>query len=214
MMSNGKNSFRDPLRRSRKIVGTGIVVGLLGLMMAASAEAAFSSGDYSHGSYPCSSASVDPITHVVYGSRARYSRTRIEIQASTGWSADDNADQWANSFGGGQWQCTQMDGEVYSGPATASRYHERLNQTAELDNLGRFETVGTPHHDLLVWWDCGIVPRHVADDYSGARNIIMGAMNARGYGYSWQWWGNSEPQRQCDGRRTSADGWVGWSNIG
>jgi hypothetical protein len=152
---------------------------------------------------------------VIYGYTAFYSIARAQLQASTGWSGDNSTDQFANSAGAdGVWHCTQMDCEVYSAAEYLNRYHERLNQTHEQDNLGRYETVGTPHHDTVTWPGCGAVPKHIADDFNGPRNIIMSAMYTHGFAYTWQWWGNSQPQHQCNGSYTSADGWVGWSNIG
>lgn len=109
------------------------------------AAADFSSGSYSHSSSACNS-SVGPITHVIYGYTASYSIARAQQQASTGWSGDDSASQYANSHG----YCTPMNGESYSACDTCNRDHERYNQTHHPDALGRYETVGTPHHDRVT----------------------------------------------------------------
>lgn len=181
----------------------------LSVVVPAGASADFSSGSYSHSSSACNS-SVDPITHVIYGYGARYPVARAQQQASTGWSGDDTSSQYGNSHG----FCTNMDGESYSGCDTCSRDHERYNQTHHQDAVGRYETVGTPHHDRLTWPGCGLIPAHVGENYNGIRNNVMQAMSNRGFAFTWQYWGNTQPQRQCDGSNSSSDGWVGWSNIG
>lgn len=107
-----------------------------------------------------------------------------------------------------------MNGESYSACDTCNRDHERYNQTHHPDTLGRYETVGTPHHDRVTWPGCGLIPQHVGENYNGVRNNVLSAMRNRGFAYSWQYWGNTQPQRQCDGSYSSSDGWVGWSNIG
>jgi hypothetical protein len=196
------------MRRIRMGWVVAFVVGVVAIVPSA-AQAAFDSGSYSHSSAACNS-SIDPITHVIYGYTAFYALARAQQQASTGWSGDDSASQFANSSG----FCTNLDGESYSACDVCNRDHERYNQTHEQDTLGRYETVGTPHHDRVVFPGCGVIPKHVAESFSGTRNTVMLAMSNHGFAYTWQWWGNTQPQHQCDGSWVSADGWVGWSNIG
>lgn len=192
----------------RKSVGFVVFVGLAALVLAPQAYGDFSSGSFSNSSSACNN-HIDPITHVIYGYNAQYPTARSRLEGSMNWYGDNSASQYAISHG----FCTPMDGESYSSCDTCNRYHERLNQTHHQDAVGRYETVGTPHRDLVVWPGCGALPKHVARDFSGARNLVMQGMYNYGWSYSWQWWGNTEPQGQCDGSQVAADGWVGWTNI-
>lgn len=176
-------------------------------MSASSASADFNSGSYSHSSGACNS-SVDPISLVLYGPGAYYSLARAKMESVLNvyrgpWSGDDSASQYANSHG----FCTPMDGESYDSCDFCNRNHVRLNQTHHKDLKGRYETVGTPHYDQLV--SCG----HRAQSYVYTRGYIVGGMSYR-YGVSYQTWGNTQPQRQCDGSYVASDGQVAWVNIG
>lgn len=174
------------------------------------ASADFNTGQYSHSSGACDS-SVDPITMVLYGYGARYSTARYRLEAVLNiyrgpWGGNDGASQYANSHG----FCTSLDGESYDACGACNRNHTRYNQTHHQDTLGRYETVGTPHYDRVVW--CG-VPKHRADNYSATMYYIVGGASYW-YGVSYQYWGNTQAQRQCDGSWVSSDGNVGWVNVG
>jgi hypothetical protein len=175
------------------------------------AAADFDSGHYSHSTSACNS-SVDPITIVLYGPGAYYSLARSKLQQVLNvyrgpWTGNDGASQYANSHG----FCTSLDGESYDACGGCDRHHLRYNQTHHRDTLNRYETVGTPHYDRVVW--CGGVPKHRAESFSGTMYYIVGGMSYW-YGVSYQNWGNTQAQRQCDGTWVSSDGNVGWVNIG
>jgi hypothetical protein len=179
------------------------------LAAAPGARAAFSSSHFSYGNSNCTN-HVDPITIVFYGYTAFYLQSRNIVQIYTGWSGDNSTSQYASSHG----VCSHMDGESYtkcSWPLPiCNRYHIRYNQARGLDSLGRYETVGTPHQDK-VSWSCGVGPHHVARNYTGVRNYIHSKL--RGYKFYWQYWGNTERQKQCDGSYVSSDGWVLWQRV-
>lgn len=195
-----------------KLVGRiGAVTLAICALGVATASADFSSGSYSHSSGACNS-SVDPISLVLYGPGAYYSLARAKMESALNanrgpWSGNDGASQYANSHG----YCTPMDGESYDSCGLCNRNHVRLNQTHHRDTLGRYETVGTPHYDQVVL--CGGLPKHRAQSYVYTRNYIVGGMSYW-YGVSYQNWGNTQAQWQCDGSWVANDGNVAWVNIG
>jgi hypothetical protein len=202
--------IRQP-KRARLTGGAAALAILLAVVVLAAPSganaASFQSNQFSYGNSNCTD-HVDPITIVFYGYTAFYRQSRNIVQIFTGWSGKDGTSQYASSHG----VCTHMDGESYSGCGICNRYHIRYNQTHTLDSLGRYETVGTPHEDR-VSWHCGIVPKHVARNYNGVRNLIHNKIAQHGYKYYWQYWGNTEPQKQCDGSKVSSDGWVVWQRV-
>jgi hypothetical protein len=100
-----------------------------------------------------------------------------------------------------------MDGESYSACDFCNRDHVRLNQTYHKDDLGRYETVGTPHREVLA------CPGHATRSFIAARNALLSAMNPP-YGATYQHWGNNAVRYQCDGSGVASDGYVLWVNIG
>jgi hypothetical protein len=100
-----------------------------------------------------------------------------------------------------------MEAQSYSACSICTRHHIRYNQTHHVDTKGRYETVGTPHHEISTL--CG----HAVDTYTGARGVIIRAMSSV-YSYSWVWRGNAEGRLQCNGQLPHNDGWVAWINIG
>ena len=187
-----------------------ILLAVVVLAVPSGANAAsFQSNQFSYGNSNCTD-HVDPITIVFYGYTAFYRQSRNIVQIFTGWHGKDGTSQYASSHG----VCTHMDGESYTGCGVlpiCNRYHIRYNQTHTLDALGRYETVGTPHQDVVK--RCGLKPNHVARNYTGVRNLIHDKIAQHGYKWYWQWWGNTEPQKQCDGSKVSSDGWVMWQRV-
>jgi hypothetical protein len=199
----------SPIRTTSVAAFLAFGVLAVAVALAPTARASFSSGHYSYGASNCTN-HVDPITIVFYGYTAFYLQSRHIVQVYTGWSGDNSTGQYGISHG----VCTHMDGESYTNCPwylpICNRYHIRYNQTHTLDSLGRYETVGTPHYDK-VSWSCGIGPHHVARNYTGVRDYIHSKLS--GYKYYWQWWGNTEPQKQCDNSYVSSDGWVLWQRV-
>jgi hypothetical protein len=174
---------------------------LIALGAADAARADFSSGEYSHAGGGCASR-VDPITLVIYGYTAYYEQARAVVESKTGWSGDNSASQYGTSHG----FCTPMDGESYSRSGLYERQHLRYNQTHHRDLKNRYETVGTPHYEIVR--SCG----HVTTTYVYTRNWIVGRMSPP-YATSYQYWGNTQNMYQCDGYPVSSDGQVAWVNI-
>jgi hypothetical protein len=102
-----------------------------------------------------------------------------------------------------------MDGESYSACDACSRDHVRLNETYHRDDLGRYETVGTPHREVVDL----ACPGHRTTSFIVARNQILYAMNPPN-ATSYQYWGNTAVMTQCNGSGVSSDGYVLWVNIG
>jgi hypothetical protein len=211
---------RSDAMTSRPIKATAATILALAVVASAlavspAAGSSFDSGHYSYGHSNCSGYDhVDPVTIVFYGYTAFYLQSRHIVQMYTGWSGDDSTGQYGLSHG----VCTHMDGESYTNCPwylpLCDRYHIRYNQTHTLDAYGRYETVGTPHYDkvkLCYVRYVGWVPKHVARDYTGVRNYIHTKLS--GYKSYWQWWGNTQPQKQCDGSYVSSDGYVLWQRV-
>jgi hypothetical protein len=148
---------------------------------------------------------IDPVSLVLYGPDAWYTRARRILEDETGWYGDDSANQAIGSHG----ICDPMDGESKTDCDVCSRNHVRLNKTYHRDLKNRWETLGTPHDEDFVL-SC---PGHAVVSFNSARNRILNAMNPP-YAYSYQYWGNTAVLRQCDGRGASSDGYVVWINIG
>lgn len=193
----------------------GLLVGLclVPVMAVEPAAAHFATTEYSRGSENCSSLDnlVDPVSLVFYGYGAygetygHSHRTFDLLDAISGWGDSDSSTQYAGSHSA----CTAMEREAANGCGDCTRYHIRLNQTHHQDLSGRFETVGTPHHE--VERDCGhAVP---PDGFNNGRGHVKYLWLLK-YGESKlgnvQNWGNTRPMRQCDGQNAVSSGGVYW----
>lgn len=193
------------MRSSRKVtVVVTVLASCLALGAVDTARADFASSEYSLTSAECGGGTrVDPVTLVLYGYTAYYGQARAVVESKTGWAGDSDSSQYARSH----MHCTRMDGESYSCGGLCERNHVRYNQTHHRDTKGRYETVGTPHYEIVR--ACG----HVVTSFVYARNYIVGRMSPP-YATSYQVWGNTRNMYQCDGYPVSSDGHVAWVNIG
>lgn len=179
----------------------------LGLMAALPnpVAAEFKTGHYSHRDYDgCGGPAVDPISIVFEGYSSQSGTVRSNILRVMGWTQANSTDQVATSSG----HCTTMELGAATCTGCGSRTHVRLNQTWELDNKGRYDTVGTPHYDRTRSGCSGhVVP---PGGYVNARYELTNRYYNAGYSYFYQNWGNTYEILQCGGYYVASDGYAAW----
>lgn len=199
-------------------------VAIVGLVAPAPGHADFSTSDYSHAGSGCNNR-VDPVTLVFIGVR-KYSDTHGHSWKTFDWinGMPDPQHDWKGVPGGTQYAsshsvCTPMERQSATADG-GTRYHIRLNQTHHQDTQGRWETVGTPHYEIEAPNGCGhVVP---PDSYTSGNGsgFVLGRGHVKNdwlsvFGsdelFRTDNWGNTEPQRQCNGwYAANADGIVYW----
>jgi hypothetical protein len=202
-------------QRCSKVLLVPILVACLLVAGATSAEAHFSSSDFSHASGSGCAHKVDPVTIVFLGFSA-YADTHGHSWRT--WDLingmPDPDHDWANTNASTQLAsshsvCTEMERQSATGCGTCTRYHIRLNQTHHPDLNGRYETVGTAHYEIDA--GCGhVVPYNGFD--LGRGHVKNDWLSAYGSGKLWKTenWGNSDMIRQCDGQFSGSSGQVYW----
>lgn len=186
------------------------------------ASADFSSSDFSHMGNTCTNR-VDPITIVFIGDNAYaethgFSHRAFDLingmnDPQHDWRGVSASNQYASSHG----DCTPMERQSASGD-NAPRYHVRLNQTKHQDLNGHYEAVGTPHYEVDT--ACGHAVPPDSQTSGNGSGFVLGRghlkndwLDAYGSGKLFRTdnWGNTEPQRQCNGwYAANADGIVYW----
>ncbi|MDQ3822457.1 MAG: hypothetical protein M3321_04360 [Actinomycetota bacterium] len=182
------------------------------LAVASPASADFNSGLYSHDDGGCASR-VDPITAVfyVYGTA---DRSLNHVRNHTGWTD--------GGLGGGQYFASHgVCGPTYGEKRGSGGWHIRARKTYDDDVNYGTSTVGTPHHEDIVW--CG----HAVDKggvetqgglpsgFDQGRQAIVNAFYGAPDHYfgGYQYWGNTQEMRQCDGDPAGSNGNVVWFTI-
>ena len=193
-----------------------------GLLLAPGSSAHFDSADYAFENSTCfDSTAIDPITVVFYGDRADSQNTRTHVVHHTNWTNTTGKKQWFLSEG----FCTGDDGDQASGCGVCTRMHLRVNQTHDRDLQGRFETVGTPHDEDMMWFQCTTgfqwpnckKPCHAVDEnspdgsgFTRGRREIASTFFAGGHQRVLDNWANRRNFQQCDGQEAGNESGAVW----
>jgi hypothetical protein len=200
---------------------------LAAVLLTPGSSAHFDSADYAFERDTCfDSTAIDPITVVFYGDRAEASNARTHIIHHTQWRNNQGKKQFFLSEG----HCTGDEGDQASGCGTCSRMHIRVNQNHDRDQFDRYFTVGTPHDEDMMWFQCDLItkwpsckkPCHAVDengpDRSGferGRAEIASTFFAGGHERVLDNWANRRNFQQCDEKEAGNEsGAVWWIGIG
>jgi hypothetical protein len=183
------------------------VVSLAALMLAAQAiaasgvEAHFSTSSYTYKG-DCSSR-VDPVNFGFYGPYAWWDHAAAQTQGHAGWSNTGGSSQASWSHGTCYWMGTQRA----SAGTSSSRFHIRFFWAGS-DPYA----VGDAHHEDFVWY-CG----HAVDSngstgsgFDWGRRELMRKFRDAGHYTTYDWWGNTQNFKQCDGDWAGSDGYTRW----
>ena len=184
-----------------------LTTGVLGLFTVRPAFAHFDVSDrYTHRSCPATVANrTDPV-NVVFTGWGTWGRAESQIESHADWSATTGTTQSFVDHG----SCFPMHSQHASGQA--SRFHVRLRGQHPDAVLG-WTTTGDAHHEDLVAFPvpCG----HAVDSngpggsgFDQGRDELEGRFSAAGHSTRWEWWGNTQSFKQCDGDYAASDGWT------
>lgn len=167
---------------------------------------------------------IEPINVAFVGSLGEDLNVAGHAEHHGGWTHSDGS---AQSFDDHR-VCRSMHTQRASGPATQlpGRFHMRLRTGTDPNGLQDIEpgfgpfSVADAHHEDVTW--CGHVTDHNADNGGrsgfdmGKEDIIKNWVNtgAHPYARSPEWWGNTQPLRQCDGAYSWGDGWTIFVRVG
>lgn len=215
----------------RVIVGL-VLVSLVGVLaVGPPAGAHFPQPKYSYSKGGTCQSPTDPVSLVYYGSGARSTRTYKDIQKHLGWTARGADSQYIRDHA----DCRGMYTDPGSGPNNKTRFHLRLWGMQHQDSNGRWETVGTPHHeDWVKWPECGSYPTdggHAVDKgavdtdnpndrtregsgFDQGRRKIRQKVNTRQHDIKLVDFRNTKSFIQCDGDPAGSNGNVLWVSMG
>ncbi len=169
---------------------------------------------------------TDPIGVVIFGDGITAQNQQEMVQYHTNWFPGNAADSQFTLNNGSS--CDAMDADNQSACGSCDRYHVRLNYVGHPNyfsfaaghvvSTSQNVVVGTPHYEV---WDDGCKPGllglgstggHRTLDYAGARDVLTTAMASE---HPWEqvWYGNDNPQLQCESRSPSVargDGFVNY----
>lgn len=193
-----------------------LVVALVGLVFPGTADAHFQTGYYSHSNSGCSSR-VDPIT-VVFYSYATAARSQNHLRYHSGWGGDGGGSQYFASHG----ICGATTYQAFSGCGTCTRYHVRMRQTYDDDDMLGTTTTGTPHHEDWIWYCGHAVDKGGFEKGEGLRSgfdegrskiySIFNSVSGHAFGGD-SYWGNTQEFKQCDGDWAGSHGSVFWFEM-
>lgn len=207
-----------------------LVVAALGTGLPSATEAHFPYPKYSYSSGGNCQGPTDPVSLVYYGSAATSVRTRKDIQRHLGWIPRGGGVQYIRDHS----DCRGMYTDPGSAPNDKTRFHVRLWGIQHRDTEGRWETVGTPHHeDWVKFPQCGSYPGdggHAVDKgavdrkpsdrtpegsgFDQGRRKIRQKVNTRRHDIKIRWFGNTRSFIQCDGDPAGSNGNLLWVSMG
>jgi hypothetical protein len=194
---------------------------------------------------------VDPITVLFYGSGALLRRLASNpesatphghVEYHTDWTF--HSDENAQGIQDGGCELAEAKHQVASESGGGNdRYHMRMWQLDGLDDKGRHNTVGTPHHEDWVDWNpisapgCGTGPftgKHAVDKGEYDPTSPNGSTTPEGSGFdkarrkvarlfnnprqahdvSYHRWPNTRSVIQCDEDPAASNGIVAWISMG
>lgn len=187
-----------------------IAVAATLVIVVSPATAHFTTGSYTHSGCPATSSNrVDPI-NFVFWDWGTIGRAENSIDYHAGWTNGSGSNQTFLDHG----NCYNMAAQHASGCGTCSRYHIRLHPI-HFDDVLRWTTVGDAHHEDWVWY-CGHAVDKNGPEGSGfdqGRKQLRVKLQNGGHDWWSEWWGNTQPFKQCDGDVASSDGYTVFSRT-
>jgi hypothetical protein len=219
--------LRTPIIKDALLAAVLVLAGLA--LGAVSAEAHWERSEYSYSAGCGSGDHVDPIGVVFFGSAGHIFPVRRDVAKHTGWNSYPlQGNQFIRDHGG----CRGVDAQLASNHGIPlSRFHVRLWQKVHPDQKGRWETVGTPHHEDWVQSCKGGRGGHAIDKGAvdrgqewrtrtgsgfdwGRRTLVEDYRGSRHHQVSNAYWGNTASKKQCDGDYAGSNGNVAWVSVG
>jgi hypothetical protein len=225
------------LRRScrRACTWTAAALVVAAFILAPSAGAHFANPRYS--ALDNCSRPVDPISLVYYGDAAANFRVTQDLRRHTGWF--DVGGDGGQRVPDGHGNCMVMWDALadHHNVPPSGRFHIRIwsgnGEANHKDEQGRYETIGTPHHEDYHRPDvippiegCGVRGGHAVDmgtkenptregsGFDQGRRRIRQRVNTRRHDVKLVYLGNTRAFRQCDGEDAGSNGNVLWVSIG
>lgn len=217
----------------RLITSLVVVTALIALSAAVSADAHFTQPKYSYKTSGSCQGPTDPVSLVYYGDAARSVRTVMDIKKHLGWIPRNADSQYIRDHG----DCRGMYTDPGSAPNDKTRFHVRIWGMQSKDTHGRWETVGTPHHEDWIPFEkdpsCGkpFGGKHAVDKgavdtdkpsdrtregsgFDQGRRKIRQKVNTRQHDIKLVDARNTRSFVQCDGDPAGSNGNVLWVSMG
>jgi hypothetical protein len=214
-----------------RLIRSFVLVATIVLSAVVTADAHFTQPKYSYKTSGCQGP-TDPVSLVYYGDAARSVRTVMDIKKHLGWTPRNASGQYIRDHG----DCRGMYTDPADGPNDKTRYHVRIWGMQSKDTKGRWETVGTPHHEDWIAnspgnpgcglgkhaVDKGAVDTDDPDDdtspegsgFDQGRRKIRQKVNTRQHDIKFVDFRNTQSFIQCDGDPAGSNGNVLWVSMG
>lgn len=204
---------------------------VIALSAVVTADAHFTQPRYSYKTSGSCQNPTDPVSLVYYGDAATSRLTVRDIKKHLGWTPRNASGQYIRDHG----DCRGMYTDPASGPNDKSRYHVRIWGMQSKDSRGRWETVGTPHHEDWIAYSpanprCG-AGKHAVDKgavdtddpndrtregsgFDMGRRKIRQKVNTRQHDIKLVDLRNTQSFIQCDDDPAGSNGNVLWVSMG
>jgi hypothetical protein len=200
-------------RRERQVFVVLLAVAIGWLTVAAAFGSSYQHSKFTY-EQPNDDVKRDPVTFVMYGTRASAYRTQQHTQFHTTWI--EYAADADNQYGKDHGTWSETDQANASREPIHHRYHVRWNQGGSLGHDNYVYTAGTPHYEVVSsapGCERDLLPdNHATVSFTDGREVLKGffpAHHARFYRYD----GSTTPVRQCDDRLVGSDGAVVWMRL-